>query len=206
MDTQQAAAATEQAARLRNQISALDTQKQETETKLAEEHAKLRRVALKRGELVESLTGANGAGARAHREIDECDSAIRLAERMTESLQKALSKVANEIQALSAELSEVQQAIETEARAEALRVFKIQLQQAARSAEECLAAARKSLAVLNALGARGAEKFGDPGLRICNPVFEGFVLRESNLDAAGWRPAYPSYTRLEFWIRPMTKG
>ena len=150
MDTQLTTVA-ERAAQIRTQVAGLVAQKQKTEGKLAEEHGGIRRAALKRGELIESLTGANVADSRAaHRGIDELDSAIRVSERLAESLQKALAKTVQEIEVLHAELAEAERAIRAEERAKALEAFQINLKQAARRAGETLDSARADLAALNA--------------------------------------------------------
>jgi hypothetical protein len=62
------------------------------------------------------------------------------------------------------------------------------------------------LSDLNRLAAQGVEAYGDAGLRVCGPIVEQFVLGESNLDARGWKPSRPSYTRLEFWVQSLTRG
>jgi DNA repair exonuclease SbcCD ATPase subunit len=205
MDTMTVTAATERVGKLRKRLAELDVRKREAEAKLAEEHAGIRRAAVKRGELIESLTGGD-ASRTAHRQIDELDSAIRMGERVTEGLQKALSRIKNEMEPLTAELNGLQQAIETEKRAETLRVFQSKMEHAAKLASDTLANGRERLADLNRLAAQGIEAYGDAALKICGPIVETFVLSESNLDARGWKPSHPSYTRLEFWIRPMVRG
>lgn len=207
MDTATATPTAERAAKLRNQLAALDVAKQKTESKLAEEHATLRRVASKRGELVESLTGANEVvSRRAHKELDECDSAIRVTERMTEGLQKALSKTVQEIESLRNELGQIEQAIAAEAQAEGLRVFAVQLKQARRSAEEALSNARTALAALNSTAARGVEQYGVAAQNFVLPALDEFRHGQVNPELLGWRDSRPNFANLQFTVRPMVKG
>jgi chromosome segregation ATPase len=211
MDTQ-ATAATERAAALRKQLAALTSGKQKTEGKLAEEHASIYRAAAKRGELVESLIGATEASShRTHRQIDELDSAIRVSERMAESLQKALVKAVHEIEALHAEVLEVERAIQAEERAKALEAFRISLQQAARRASESLDNARTDLAALviletNTVLAAQSDAVHQANIhRICEPILEEFTRQQANVDSRGWR-LFHGLRGLQFLIRPMTRG
>jgi len=211
MDTQLTTVA-ERAAQIRTQVAGLVAQKQKTEGKLAEEHGGIRRAALKRGELIESLTGANVADSRAaHRGIDELDSAIRVSERLAESLQKALAKTVQEIEVLHAELAEAERAIRAEERAKALEAFQINLKQAARRAGETLDSARSDLAALNALVTKALlAANGDTAHelnihRIVEPIFADFVDQQANLDRRGWRLVHTERP-LQFYIRPMTRG
>src|SRR5258708_2968256 len=169
MDTQLTTVA-KRAAQIRTQVAVLGTQKEQTAVKLADQHATIRRVALKRGGLVELLTGANDADSRrAHKELDECDLAIRVGERMAESLQKALAKTVHEIQGLDAELAEAELAIQEQERARALEAFQIKLQQAARRAAESLDNVRTDLAALSVFAAKGVDAHGINAQRICEP-------------------------------------
>jgi chromosome segregation ATPase len=211
MDTQTTAAA-ERAVALRKQLAALTSGKQKTDGKLAEEHASIHRAAAKRGELVESLIGATEASShRTHKQIDELDSAIRVSERMAESLQRALAKAVHEIEALSTELVEVERAIRAEERAKALEAFRINLQQAARRAAESLDSARADLASLviletNAVVAANGDTAHETNIhRICEPILDEFTRQQANLDSRGWR-LFQGLRGLQFLIRPMTRG
>jgi chromosome segregation ATPase len=205
MDTQQTAA-TERAAALRNQLAGLASQKQKTETKLAEEHATIRRAAVKRGELVESLIGASEAIGRAtHREIDQLDSVIRVSERMAESLQKALAKAVQESESLSRELNEVERVIQAEERAKGLDAFRIKLHQATRRVSESLDNARADLKALAVLETNAVDAYGINAHLIAEPIFAEFFQRQGNLAGQGWSLFYTA-RNLQFLIRPMTRG
>lgn len=199
--------ATERAAELRRKIAELTTRKEKTDSDLASVHAAHRQAAEKRAAVIELLASApEKESVRLHRQLDELDEQIRIVQRRAESLEVVLQKIGREAGALNAELAEAEGLIREQERAKALEAFQAKLKHASRSAEEALANARESLATLNRLGAQGVEAFGDAALRICNPVFEEFVLREANLDRGGWRQAFPAYTNLQFWVRPMTRG
>jgi hypothetical protein len=205
MDTQTQTPATERAAQIRTQLGTLQVEKQKMEEKLAQEHAGIRRLALKRGGLVESLNQASESDARrAHREIDECDSAIRIAERMTESLQKSLAKIVHEESTLHTELLEAEQVVKAQERQKGLEAFRIQLQQAARRAGESLDSARRDLAALGVLASRGIEAYEVNAQHICEPIFTEFYDGQANLDRRGWRFVHQSYGNSQFLIRPMT--
>jgi hypothetical protein len=212
MDTSTVTMGTERAAHLRTQLSVLNAHKRKTEGKLAEEHDGIRRAAVKRGGLVESLIGANEAASRrSHKEIDELDSAIRVSERMAESLQKALEKAVHEIEVLHTELIEVERVIRAEERAKGLEAFRINLQQVTRRASESLDSARADLAALvtletkAVLAANGEAAHQANIHRICEPILEEFTRQQANLDSRGWRLVH-GYRGLQFLIRPMTRG
>jgi hypothetical protein len=158
--------------------------------------------------LVQELPGVEDIATDAflHSEIDKHDETLRLSCRVAEGLQVTLTRLLNEIALLESELNGLQRDIQAQERAETLRVFQSKMEHAARVASDTLANARERLSDLNRLAAQGVEAYGAAGLRICNPIVEQFVLGESNLDARGWKPRRPSYTRLEFWIRSMTRG
>jgi hypothetical protein len=207
MDTVQPITAREKAVRLRHQIMDLDVRKQNTETKLSDEHAAIRRLALRRGQLVESLIGA--PGLLVHREIDELDSTIRVGERMTESLQKQLSKFASEILVLNAELAEEERVVAAQEHAKALEAFQIQLTQATRRAADSLDAARLDFGALHGLAATGIERFGINALRICEPAFFDFLARQTNLADRGLifeLQGYQNNAANGVFIRPMRKA
>jgi hypothetical protein len=204
MDTQQTAA-TERAAALRKQLAALASEKQKTESKLAEEHATIRRAALKRGGLVESLIGVNEAvSRRAHKELDELDSVIRVSERMAESFQKALAKAGQEEATLCAEFHEAERQVQAEERAKGLEALQINLKQAARRASEDLDNSRKSLAALSLLAGKGMESYGENAQRICSPIFQEFFDGQNNMGP--WKIVHSYWGDLRFLIRPMTRG
>src|SRR6266478_5876131 len=208
MDTMTvAAAAGGRVAELRTKINGLYRRKGEIELALQREPVAQEGAAAKRAELVQELPGGDDAMVGfVHAEIDGLDKTLRVASRVVEGLQQELSKIKNETEPLTAELNELQRDIQARERAEMLRVFQSKMEHAARVASDALANGRERLADLNRLAAQGIELYGDAGLRICGPIVEQFVLGESNLDAQGWRPAFPAYTRLEFWIRPMVRG
>jgi chromosome segregation ATPase len=205
METQ-TTAATERAAALRKQLVALGSQKQTTESKLAEEHATIRRAAMKRGELVESLIGVNEAvSRRAHKEIDELDSVIRVSERMAESLQKALAKAVQEEATLFAELQEAEREVQAEERAKGLEAFRIKLQQATRRVGETLDNARADLHALAVLEIKAVEAYGANAQMIAEPIFAAFYERQRNLSGHGWT-LFRTARNLEFLIHPMGRG
>jgi hypothetical protein len=211
MDTQ-ATATTETAVVLRKQLAVLDTRKQETESALARERATHARVTGERAKLVEELAGADDATAGwAHGELDRLDSTLRLSSRLAESFEKALSKIANEVEALNAEVLEVERVIRAEERAKALEAFRINLQQAARRAGESLDSARADLAALviletnTVLAANGGAQHEANIHRICEPILDEFTRQQANLDSRGWRP-FQGFRGLQFLIRPMTRG
>jgi|SRR5580704_11171321 hypothetical protein len=205
MDTQ-LTAATERAVAIRNQLAALGSQKQKTESKLAEEHATIRHAALKRGELVESLICANEAvSRRAHKEIDELDSAIRVSERMAESLQKALAKAVQENETLSNELTEAERVIQAEERAKGLEAFRIKLQQATRRVSESLDSTRADLKALAVLETNAVGAYGFNAQLVAEPIFTEFFQRQGNLAGQGWTLFYTA-RNLQFLVRPMTRG
>jgi hypothetical protein len=138
--------------------------------------------------------------------IDKHDETLRLSCRVAEGLQVTLTRLLNEIAPLESELNGFQRDIQAQERAETLRVFQSKMEHAARVASDALANARERLSDLNRLAAQGVEAYGDAGLAICNSVVEPFVLGESNLESRGWKPSRPSYTRLEFWVRSLTRG
>ena len=211
MDTQ-LTTATEQAGALRKQLAVRNTRRQESESALAREHATHARVTAERAKLVEELAGADNATAGwAHGELDRLDSALRLSSRLAESLEKALAKAVHEIQALGAELMEVESAIRAGERAKALEAFRINLQQAARRASESLDNARADLAALvlletkAVLGANGDAVHEGNIHRICEPILADFTSQQANLDSRGWR-LFQGLRGLQFLIRPMTRG
>jgi chromosome segregation ATPase len=211
MDTQLTTVA-ERAAQIRTQVAGLVAQKQKTEGKLGDEHAGIRRAALKRASLVETLIDANETVARkAHREIDELDGAIRNGERVAEGLQGALAKTVQEIQALHVELAEAERVIRAQERERALEAFQIKLKRAAHRAGESLDSARADLAALviletkAVLAANGDAAHEGNIHRICEPIFEDFTRQQANMDSRGWR-LFVGHRNLQFYIRPMTRG
>ena len=200
------ATVTESAVALRRQLAALGTQKQSTESKLSDEHATIRRAAVKRGELVESLIGANEAASRrAHKEIDELDSVIRISERMAESLQKALVKAGQEETTLFAELQEVERVIQAEERAKGLEAFRIKLQQATRRLSEDMDNVRDGLKAVSVLEISAVDAFGGNAQMIAEAIFAEFFQRQNNLAGHGWS-LWNTQRNLQFLIRPMTRG
>lgn len=192
---------------LRNQLARLEKQRRETEAKLAQEQEKLRQVTARRGALVESLNSNDDVAARrVHRELDEIESAIRVSQRVGESLEKALQKTVHEIQSLTAELHDVEQVIGAERRAAELRAFETELNGARRLAEAALADARVNLAALTTHAVLGVEKFGQVAAAMCNRELEEFVLQQANLERFGWREARPQYRELRFFVRPMVRA
>ncbi len=181
MDTQ-LTTTTERAGHFRNQLGVLDTQKTKTEGKLAEEHSTIRRAALKRGELVESLVGANETvSRRAHKEIDD------------------------EKEALTVELTEVERVIQAEERAKGLEAFRIKLQQATRRVGESLDNARADLKALAVLETNAVEAYGFNAHLIAEPIFADFFQRQGNLAGQGWT-LFHTTRNMQFLIRPMTRG
>ena len=207
MDTITATKEVERAAQLRKKITALNERKRELESKYAKERAALAAAEGTRLALVKELAGADAATEGwANSEIDKLDSLLVTLGRKVSALESALAAVEVELEPFTRELTEVQIVIQEQERVAKLRVFQSKMENAAKLASDTLDNARERLADLNRLAAQGIEAYGDAGLRICGPVVEQFVLHHSNLDAAGWKASRPSYTRLEFWIRSMTRG
>lgn len=207
MDTITATKATERAEQLRKKIAALNERKRDLESKHAKERAAVAAAEGTRLVLIKELAGADAAtDGWANSEIDKLDSLLVTLGRKVSALESALAAVAVELEPFTRELAEVHIAIQEQERAEKLRVFQSKMEHAAKVASDTLANARERLSDLNRLAAQGVEAYGDAGMRICNAVIEPFWLQQSNLEAAGWKPSSPSYTRLEFWIRSMTRG
>jgi chromosome segregation ATPase len=207
MDTITATREVERAAQLRKKIAALNERKRELESKHNKERAALKAAEDTRLALIKELAGADAAmEGWANSKIDKLDSLLVTLGRKVSALESALAAVVVELEPFTRELTEVQIAIQEQERAAKLRVFQSKMENAAKLASDTLDNARERLADLNRLAAQGIEAYGDAGLRISGPVVERFVLHQSNLDAAGWKSSSPSYTRLEFWIRSMTRG
>ena len=206
MDTH-VSTASERVTQLRKRIAALNAEKREVESKRAKECDTLVHAENRRLELIKELVSADSATeAWANFEIDKLDSLLVTVGRKVSALENSLAANAIELEPFTAELNELQRAIAAEERAETLRVFQSKVERAVREASDTLANARERLADLNRLAAQGIEDYGEQGLRIAGPIVEKFVLGEANLDAHGWKPSFPAYTRLEFWVRSMTRG
>lgn len=199
--------ATKRATELRRRIDTFTAKKREVESGHARERAALAQAEETRLALVKELADADAATEGwAHGEIDKLDSQIVVLTRKTSALGNALKAIEVELEPFATELREVEQTIQAEQRAEALRVFQSKMEHAVKTASGALANARERLADLNRLAAEGVEMYADAGLRIVGPVVEEFVLGEANLDVRGWKPSRPVYTRLEFVVRSMTRG
>jgi chromosome segregation ATPase len=206
MDTQ-LTTATERAVDLRKKIAALNTRKHEAESALSRENDAQLKATAERASLVEELTGADDATAGwAHREIDRLDSTLSRSSRVSEGLSKSLSRIASEIAALNAELAEATRIIEQEKREKALVAFKIQFQQAMRSAEDALGNARAALAALNLTASRGVEECGIAAQEFAATLLSEFRHQQNNPELCGWRESRPNYGNLQFTVRPMVKG
>ena len=156
--------------------------------------------------MVESLIGANEAASRrAHKEIDELDSVIRISERMAESLQKALVKAGQEETTLFAELQEVERVIQAEERAKGLEAFRIKLQQATRRLSEDMDNVRAGLKAVAVLEINAVDAYGVNAQMIAESIFAEFFERQNNLSGQGWT-LFKTQRNLQFLIRPMTRG
>jgi hypothetical protein len=207
MDTMTATTAVERAASLRSKLESLHEKRRETDSALAREHALQSDLTAKRGKLTEELNGADEATeAFLHNEIDGLDESLRFSSRLSEGLSNALPRIVSEITALGEEFAEVQRQIGLASRAKALEDFQKKLKEASDSAENHLAQTRESLALLNRIAANGVEQFGFQGQRTCEEIFASFFDKQSNLGRDGWNLATPSYTNLQFLIRPMKRG
>jgi chromosome segregation ATPase len=206
MDTQ-LTTASERAAQLKTRIVELGMQHREIESRHGKERGALATGEEKRLELIAELVSADPATeGYLNDEIDKIDSQLIALGRKAASLERSLSAIEAERASHTVEFNELQQAIAESARVEAVKSFQTKMEQAAKEASDALANARERLSALNRLAAQGAEAYGQAGLRICNAVIEPFVLEQANTDAGGWKPSTPSYTRLEFWIRSLTRG
>ena len=198
--------ASERAVELQKKITALDGRRRDTESALARETTAQRDLTAKRAVLVEELPGADEATvAWAHNEIDGIDSRLRGSSRVAEGLSNSLPKLVNEIAALTAELEQVASEVRAQERAAQLKAFTEKLRCAAKEAEQDLNRVRESLSALTRLGADGVAAFEFDAQRICEQAFADFFASQTNLDERGWRPASPSYTTIEFLIRPLTR-
>ena len=156
--------------------------------------------------MVESLIGANEAASRrAHKEIDELDSVIRISERMAESLQKALAKAVQEEAVLSAELREADRQAQAEERAKGLEAFRIKLQQATRRLSEDMDNVRAGLKAVAVLEINAVDAYGVNAQMIAEQIFTEFFQCQNNLSGQGWS-LFNTQRNLQFLIRPMTRG
>lgn len=195
------------AGQLRNQLGTLNTQKQETEGKLVKEHEKIRQVAAKRSGLITSLNEADDVAARrAHRELDACDSEIRVGERMAEALQKSLEKIAQEAQTLRRELAEIEAAIRQEETDKAFAAWQSRITQGFASASELLANARVCLAEINKLALLGEHEFSARASALLAQKFDEFVIQEANPNLHGFQDARPLFQDTTVHVRPMTRA
>lgn len=206
MDTITATREVERAAQLRKKIAALNERKGELESKHAKERAALAAAEGTRLALIKELAGADAATEGwANSEIDNLDSLLVTLGRKVSALESALAAVAVELEPFTRELAEVHIVIRAQERAAQLKAFTEKLRYAAEQAEKDLNRVRESLSTLTRLGADGVAAFDFDAQRICEQVFADFSASQTNLDARGWRPASPSYTRLEFVICPLTR-
>jgi chromosome segregation ATPase len=200
------ATATERVEKLRKKLATLDTRRHETEAALARERATHGDVTAKRAALTEELAGADAATAGwAHGEIDRLDSALRLSSRVTEGLSNSLSRMIGEIAATTAELTDAQQIVEANRRAEGLKAFAAKLKHAVLSAERDFANLRESLATLNRLASQGVEEYGAPAQGLAETALEAFRHQENNPESFGWRDSRPNYGGFRFSVTPMTR-
>ena len=205
MDTQ-VTAATEKAETLHKKLTTLGTRRHETESALARERATHGNLTAERAKLTEELSGADAAmEAWAHSEIDRLDSALRLSSRVMEGLSNSLSRMIGEIAATTVELTDAQQIVEANRRAEGLKAFAAKLKHAVLSAERDLGNSRESLATLNRLASQGVEEYGVPAQGLAASVIEEFRHQQHNPELLGWRQSSANYN-LQFTVRPMTKG
>ena len=207
MDSTTAATAKGRAAQLRKQLAGLDTRKREAESALAREHDVQLKATAERITVVAELVGADSATAGyAHGEIDRLDQALRVSSRVSEGLSNSLSRMAREIETLSNELSQVEQAIAAEVQAEGLRVFWAELNQARRSAEDAMGNVRAALATLSLMASRGIEQYGVPAQTFTAQVLSEFRHQQVNPELLGWRDSRNNHENLQFTVRPMVKG
>src|SRR5258708_23220060 len=159
MDTQ-VTAATEKAETLHKKLTTLGTRRHESESALARERATHGNLTAERAKLTEEFSGADAATeAWAHSEIDRLDSALRLSSRVMEGLSNSLSRMIGEIAATTVELTDAQQIVEANRRAEGLKAFAANVKHAALSAERDLGNSRNTLATLTRLAPQGAEDY-----------------------------------------------
>jgi len=204
MDTQ-VMAATEKAEKLHKKLTTLGTRRHETESALARERATHGNLTAERAKLTEELSGADAATeAWAHSEIDRLDSALRLSSRVMEGQTTSLSRMIGEIAATTVELTEAQQIVEANRRAEGLKAFAAKLKHAVLSTEQALGNSRESLATLNRLASQAVEEYGVPAQGLAASVIEAFRHQQHNPELLGFRQSSANYN-LQFMVRPMEK-
>ena len=207
MDEKQLASTKARARRIENQIGTLAEKQRELETTLAKDHADIRDAAGRRGNLLAGLVDASGeSAAKLHRELDALDAAIRVSERMAEGRQKLLHTSGDEQQALSNELRNLQEQIATAETAAAYEAWKVQTQQAFRSAHERLDDARAGLGELSTLLVDGSGRFHGPAVAFYQTLLEELSLRQRNAERFGWRFAPTTGDPGSFVIAPMVRG
>jgi chromosome segregation ATPase len=205
MDTQ-VTTATEKVENLHKKLTTLGTRRHETESALSRERATHGNLTAERAKLTEELSGADAATVGwAHSEIDRLDSALRLSSRVMEGLSNSLSRMIGEIAATTVELTDAQQIVEANRRAEGLKAFAAKLKHAVLSAEQALANSRESLATLNRLASQGVEEYGVPAQGLAATVLDEFRHRQNNPELCGWYDARPNYGGFRFSVTPMVK-
>jgi chromosome segregation ATPase len=200
-------AAEKRAVELRKKIALLATRRRETESALARERTTHESATARRAELVGELAGADEARAkRVHAELDGLESKLRASGRVIESLSGSVSKIANEIASLDADLAEAGRIIEHERREQGLSALRIQLQNDRRSAEDAMGNARAALAALNRTALQGVERYGVAAQSLVEPIIEEFRHEQFNPGLIGWRQEFHNFLSLKFTVSPIVKG
>jgi chromosome segregation ATPase len=203
METAAAVEPRARAARLEKQISELQAKRKATEGRLDQEHQLIKRAAGERSIIVESLSHVEGDAARqAHAKIDGIDRVIRSSERLAEGLQKNLERAAQEIEALTSELAEIQRSIAAQENEVAYRKWEAEMVREFRAASESLDGARVALANLQAVAVRGNEQFSGRAASLLTNLFADFIRTEANPELR-FTPARPIHEMTRFAIWPM---
>ncbi|HKV25629.1 MAG TPA: hypothetical protein VJN93_13630 [Candidatus Acidoferrum sp.] len=196
----------ERSEKISRQLAVLATQRREFDGKLATERAARDRAVTRRAQFVEKLTEKGESfSAKAHLELDECDAAIRVADRMIESFEKSLAKIVNEVTIFTGEQAQVAEAIEQERRAESLRVAQIQYRERLNVLGRELDAVRCSMDSLNALQQEVVANCGAGADAFVIGLLAEFHTRQHNPEQNGIRPTVPNHGNFAYRVSPGVK-
>jgi chromosome segregation ATPase len=206
METAAAVEPRARAAKLESRIAELQVTRKATEGRLDAEHQLIRRSAGERSTLVETLSHVEGDAARqAHARIDGLDAAIRTSERLAEGLQKTMARLAQEIQAITSELTETQRSIAAAENEAAFQAWQVQITQRFRSTHEALDAARASLGELSGLMLKGTDQFQGRAFQVMAPLIEELSRKQRNADVFGWKLVPGTGDLGNFVVWPMVR-
>ena len=179
---------------LTREISSLTLKERTTRAKLDDEHSIIAKAKAERAVLVDRLIGASAeTAAQTHTKIDGLDRTITASARLAESYERLLTATNTELAAVMAEQNRVNVIVGQEETARAFTQWQVELQQARADAEQAFADARLKLAALDALCARGGERFHGSAANIAAATFEDLLIRQANLESNGWKLSVPVY-------------